>query len=144
VLFCPSADQPFDADAQLADVGTSQAQGGYYYRHAGNTNMFDSPGVTNAPNDLLLDNLGDNRNGQPIQALAIDTMFLTSPDLAQFGIYPSTHHQQQSASILFADGHVVSRLNADARFTVNLTDYSALDSAFSQILAVLEQGDTEP
>jgi prepilin-type N-terminal cleavage/methylation domain-containing protein len=144
VLFCPSADQPFDADVELANVGASQAQGGYYYRHSGNTNMFDRPGATNAPNDLQLDNLGENRNGQPIRALAIDTMFLAAPDLAQFGINPSTHHQQRSVSILFSDGHAVSRPNTDARFTVNLTDYSALDTAFSQILAVLEQADTEP
>jgi prepilin-type N-terminal cleavage/methylation domain-containing protein/prepilin-type processing-associated H-X9-DG protein len=143
VIFCPSADQPFDADAELAKVGMSQAQGGYYYRHAGNTNMFDSPGATNAPNDIQLDNLGDNRNGVPIRALAIDTMFLTAPDLAQFGVKPSTHHQQLAASILFADGHAVSRPNTDARFTVNLTDYGSLSGAFSRILTVLEQADTE-
>lgn len=144
VLFCPSSDQPFDADAELAKVGTTQAQGGYYYRHAGNTNMFDNPGMTNTPGDLQIDNLGDNRNGLPIRALVIDTMSLTSPDLAQFGINPSTHHQQQAASILFADGHAVTRPNADARFTVNLMDYASLSSSFSRILAVLEQADTEP
>jgi len=144
VLFCPGADQPFNADAELAKVGITQAQGGYYYRHGGNTLMFDSPGQTLTPNNIQLDNLGDNRNGLPIRALAIDTMFLTSPDLAPFGVNPSTHHQQRYASILFADGHAVSRPNPDARFTVNLTDYSALSDAFNRILRVLETADTEP
>src|SRR6187399_656862 len=36
VLFCPSTDQPLDTEAELAKVGTYQAQGSYYYRHGGN------------------------------------------------------------------------------------------------------------
>src|SRR5271156_1490623 len=42
VLFCPSSDQFQNSDAQLAQVGIGQAQCGYYYRHAGNTALFDS------------------------------------------------------------------------------------------------------
>ena len=110
-LFCPSSDQPMDANAQLANVGTRQAQCSFYYRHAGNTNLFDNPNLGLAPPEhIKLDDLGNNRNGLPIRALAIDTQFLCSPSLATFGITPSTHHRQRAADILFSDGHTVSRL----------------------------------
>src|SRR6478609_3110522 len=103
-LFCPSADQPLDSIVELAKVGANQAQGSYYYRHGGNTQLFDQPGVTNTPPSLRLDRLGLNRNGLPIRTLAIDTMFLCPEDLATFNVKPRTHHQQQSATILFVDG----------------------------------------
>jgi hypothetical protein len=66
VLFCPGADQPVDAEAELAKVGHYHAQGSYYYRHGGNTQLFDSPASTNTSARLQLDNLGVNRNGQPL------------------------------------------------------------------------------
>ena len=53
VLFCPSADQPEDATAQLAMVGTSQAQCGYYYRHGSNPNSASAAPVPT--NHLQLD-----------------------------------------------------------------------------------------
>jgi prepilin-type N-terminal cleavage/methylation domain-containing protein len=143
VLFCPGSDQPLDANAELAKVGTSQAQSSYYYRHAGNTQLFDSPGSPATPDHIQLDNLGDNRNGLPIRALAIDTMFLCPPDLAVFDIKPRTHHGQRFADILFSDGHALSRPNADGRFTVDLQNYAAIRDAFDKILTVLEQADTE-
>jgi hypothetical protein len=145
VLFCPSSDQPVDANAQLANVGIRQAQCSYYYRHAGNTTLFDNPNLGLAPPEHLhLDSLGDNRNGLPIRALAIDTQFICSPGLATFGIFPSTHHHQQVADILFSDTHAVSRLNRDGRFVVDLSNYSEVRDAFNKILNVLEQADTEP
>ena len=144
VLFCPGADQPIDAQAELAKVGVTQAQGSYYYRHAGNTNLFDTAGVTNTPSHIRLEDLGLNRTGTPIRALCIDTLFLCPPDLDVFNVKPRTHHQQKSANILFADGHTVSRPNADARWTVDVQDYSQLRGSFSRILSVLEQGDLEP
>jgi hypothetical protein len=144
-LFCPSSDQPMDANAQLAKVGTRQAQCSFYYRHAGNTTLFDNPNVgLAAPEHIRLDNLGDNRNGVPIRALAIDTQFICSPGLSSFGISPSTHHRQLSADILFSDGHVVARSNRDSRFAVDLTDYAEIRDAFNKILKVLERADTEP
>ena len=116
VLFCPSSDQPLDANAQLANVGVRQAQCSFYYRHAGNTQLFDNPNLGVAPPDhIKLDDLGNNRNGLPIRALAIDTQFLCSPGLATFGITPSTHHRQRVADILFSDGHTVSRPNRDGQ-----------------------------
>jgi prepilin-type N-terminal cleavage/methylation domain-containing protein/prepilin-type processing-associated H-X9-DG protein len=143
VLFCPSPDQPLDAYAELAKVGKSQAQGSYYYRHGGNTQLFDTPASTNAPAHLFLENLGTNRSGLPIRALAIDTQFLCPPDLVSFNVKPRTHHQQKFADILFADGHVVSRPNVSGRFTVDLRSYSELRGAFSKILGVLERADAE-
>jgi prepilin-type N-terminal cleavage/methylation domain-containing protein/prepilin-type processing-associated H-X9-DG protein len=145
VLFCPSSDQPVDANAQLANVGTSQAQCSFYYRHAGNTTLFDNPNLGLAPPEhISLDNLGNNRNGLPIRALAIDTQFICSPQMASFGITPSTHHRQRAANILFSDGHAVSRPNRDGRFLVDLSNYAEVRDAFNKILKVLEQADTEP
>jgi prepilin-type N-terminal cleavage/methylation domain-containing protein/prepilin-type processing-associated H-X9-DG protein len=143
VLFCPGTDQPMDADAELAKVGHSQAQGSYYYRHAGNTQLYDTPGSTNAPAHLQLDNLGLNRNGQSIRALAIDSDFLCPPGLAAFNVKPRTNHQRQWADVLFADGSAASRPNRDGRFTVNLVSYSDLYNAFDRILTVLERADAE-
>jgi prepilin-type N-terminal cleavage/methylation domain-containing protein len=143
VLFCPGSDQPLNGDAQLALVGVGQAQSSYYYRHAGNTNLFNTLGGPFVPNNIKLDNLGQNGNGRPIRALAIDTEFLCPAGLASFGVNPSTHHQQEVANILFSDGHTVSRSNAGGQFTVDvsLTD---LTQSFSLILGVLERADTQP
>jgi prepilin-type N-terminal cleavage/methylation domain-containing protein/prepilin-type processing-associated H-X9-DG protein len=144
VLFCPSSDQPMDANAQLANVGLRQAQCSFYYRHAGNTQLFDNPNLSLAPPEhIRLDNLGDNRNGVPIRALAIDTQFLCSSGMATFGITPSTHHRQRAANILFSDGHTVSRLNRNNRFVVDLRNSAEVRSAFDKILKILEQADTE-
>jgi prepilin-type N-terminal cleavage/methylation domain-containing protein/prepilin-type processing-associated H-X9-DG protein len=143
VLFCPSTDQPLDTEAELAKVGTYQAQGSYYYRHGGNTQLFDGPGTNNPMANLRLDSLGQNRNGQPIRALVIDTLFLCPDDLAVFNVKPRTHHRQKSATMLFADGHAFSRANKDNRFTVDVTDYSQIRDAFNKILQVFERADTE-
>jgi len=143
VLFCPGSDQRVDADAELAKVGLTQAQGSYYYRHGGNTQLSDRPGVEIPRTHLKLADLGLNRNGTPIRALAVDTLFLCPPDLAAFGVKPRTHHRQRYADILFADGHVASRSNDDGRFTVNLATFGDLRNAFSKILEVLERADEE-
>lgn len=144
ILFCPSSDQLQDADAQLANVGISQAQCSYYYRHASTTAMNDLNLDIAAPAHIKLDALGENRNGDPIRALAIDTIFRCPPNLALFGVNSSTHHQQRVADILFSDGHTLSRSNPDGRFTVSLVTVSDLTQSFSKILGVLEQADTEP
>jgi prepilin-type processing-associated H-X9-DG protein len=133
-----------DADAELARVGISQAQSSYFYRHAGNTQMSDLPGLPAVPDNIRLSSLGRNRHGHPIRALALDTIFLCPSELAAFGVKPRTHHRQHYANSLFADGHVASHRNDDGRFTVNLRTYADLRDAFSKILAVLEQADQEP
>jgi prepilin-type N-terminal cleavage/methylation domain-containing protein len=144
VLFCPGSDQPVDAGVELAKVGRLQSQGSYYYRHGGNTRLFDNPAASDEPAHLSLANLGNNRQGQPVKALAIDTQFLSPPDLAVFNVKSRTHHRLKMANVLQADGSTVSRRNRDARFTVDLRDYGDIREAFSRILGVLEQADVEP
>ena len=145
VLFCPSSDQPFDADAQLANVDVTQAQCGYYYRHAGNTKLFDPPNLDlSATDHLKLDNLGDNRNGLPIRALVVDTLFLCPPGMAVYGINPSTHHQLRFADILFSDGHALSLANPLGQFNVDLNKNPNITASFDTILKVFEQADTQP
>jgi prepilin-type N-terminal cleavage/methylation domain-containing protein/prepilin-type processing-associated H-X9-DG protein len=143
VLFCPGSDQPLDADAELAKVGSSQAQGSYYYRHAGATNLFDNSAQPLPTSNLKLDNLGLNRNGVPIRALMLDTIFLCPPDLSVFNVKPRTNHQQRFADILYADGHAASQRTLNGRYVVDATDYSQLRDSFSRILAALEQADEE-
>jgi prepilin-type N-terminal cleavage/methylation domain-containing protein len=145
VLFCPGSDQRLDADAQLANVGLRQAQGSFYYRHAGNTQLFDTPGSNlGFPDHLQLDNLGNNRNGFPIRALALDTQFLCPPAMASFGISPSTHHQTRWVDVLFSDGHTRSLSNADRRYTVDLGNNFNLTTTFDVILKAFEQADQAP
>ena len=144
VLFCPGSDQKQDADAELANVGITQAQGSYYYRHAGNTSQFDAPNVPLTTDHLQLDHLGDNRNGDPIRALVIDTQFLCAPGLEIFNVKTHTHHQQRFADILFADGHARSRPNKDSSFLVDARDFSEIRDSFNKILKVFEQADGEP
>jgi hypothetical protein len=143
-LFCPGSDQPLDAGAELARVGSGQSQGSYYYRHGGNTNLFDQPGLVAPPEHLRLSDLGRNRNGVPVRALAIDSLFLCPPELAAFNIKPRTHHQQRFVNVLGADGSVASRPNRDGRFLVDLRDYAELRDAFDKILRVLEAADDGP
>ena len=143
VLFCPGSDQPMDGEAELAKVGTTQAQGSYFYRHAGNTQLFDSP-TSPPPEHIQLDKLGKNRVGVPIRALAIDTLFLSPPDLEALNVKSRTHHRQELATILFSDGHAASRPNVDNRFIVDVRDYAELRNSFDRILKVLEQADPLP
>jgi prepilin-type N-terminal cleavage/methylation domain-containing protein len=143
ILFCPGSDQRLNEDAELEKVGRTQAQGSYYYRHGGATNLFDNPMDSSSSQNLKLDRLGNNRNGLPIRALVIDSMFLCPSDLEVFNITDRTHHRQRQASILFADGRVLSRPNQNGRFTVDVTDYTQIRSSFHKILEVLERADSE-
>lgn len=140
VLFCPGADQKIDTAAELAKVGVSQSIGSYYYRHGSSTFLFDPPNAP-PPQHIRLDHFGNNRNGHPIRALAIDSNFLTPEDLAVFNVKSRTHHKQRVANILFADGHVLSDSNRDRRYTVDVRDYSQVRQAFDKILQVLEAAD---
>ena len=142
VLFCPDPDQYLSVDDELANVGICQAQSSYYYRHASVTKLFDDPAVP-PPRRVALTDLGRNRNGRLIRALAIDTQFLCPSTLSEFNVKPRTHHGEKFANILFSSGRVVSCSNEDGRFTVDLRDYSELRNAFNKILEVLERGDEE-
>jgi len=142
-LFCPGTDQPLDTDGELAKVGRYQAQCSYFYRHGSNTQMFDDPSVSESPDNLRLESLGLNRNGEPVRALAIDSQFLSPPGLETFNVTPRTHHKQKLVNILQSDGSVHARPNRNARFTVDVRDYGDLRESFSRILRVLEEADTE-
>ncbi len=141
VLFCPGSDQPVDADAELAKVGTTQAQGSYYYRHGGVTALFYTPPTE--PEMTRLDNSGANRLGKPIRALAIDSQFLCSPSVAVFGVRKRTHHKQQVVNTLYHDGSVQTINNANSHYTLDLQNNADLYDAFNHILRILEYADAE-
>jgi len=141
VLFCPGADQFVNEDSELAKVGTNQAQGSYYYRHGGVTKLFYTPPVE--PESIRLDNLGTNRNGTPIRALAMDSQFLSSPDLETYNVKSHTHHAQKFSDVLYSDGHVASLLNRNRRFTLDLRNEGDLYDTFNRILKSLELADLE-
>lgn len=144
VLFCPGCDQKIDTDAELAKVGKKQAQGSYYYRHGGNTRLFDPQGTSVDSEHIRLSSLGENSNGKPIRALVLDSMFLCSDALADFNVMPRTHHEQKLINILFADGHVSTSLNTDNRFAVDVQDPTQARASFEKILQVFEKADEEP
>lgn len=141
VLFCPGSDQPMNAEGELANVGATQAQGSYYYRHGGVTALFYTPPVE--PEMTRLDQPGTNRLGQPIRALAIDSQFLCSPSLATYNVKPRTHHKQKVANVLFTDGSVQALDNRHRRYTLDLRNNADLYDAFNRILRVLEYADAE-
>jgi prepilin-type N-terminal cleavage/methylation domain-containing protein len=144
ILFCPGSDQQVNADAELAKVGVSQSQSSYYYRHGGNTNLFDGAAAVPVPQHIQLDNLGLNRNGLPIRALVLDTQFLTPPAGAVYGIVPSTHHQQRFVDIDYADGHGSTQPNGDGRYTLNFGNVVSVNTTYGLILGLLEQADAAP
>lgn len=139
VLFCPGADQPADADKQLALIGKSgdQAQGDYYYRHGSVIAMADSPTL---PVYIRLSDLGKNRNRQPITALAIDVQFFAHPSMQAFRVVTRTSHRVKLCNILFADGTVRTYNNTDNRMTIRIT--ASPQESFNKILGVFEFADT--
>lgn len=142
VLFCPDSDQLTDADLELAQVGHSQAQCSYYYRHASVARQYDPPGFNVlTPGHIRLGKLGYNRDSQPIRALVMDTQFLVPEGFAAWGITPRTHHRQLYVNVLYSDGHVATVSNNGGQYTVNLDNYDALTQAFDRILRVLERAD---
>jgi hypothetical protein len=141
VVFCPGSDQTMDATAELARVGEQQAQGSYYYRHAGNTELFDDPTHLATLRVPTLDALGDNRLGFPIRVLVMDSHFLCPPELAAFNVKPRTHHQRKTSNLLLADASVRSEPNRDDQYTVNVEDYAQLRNTFSRILEAFERAD---
>ncbi len=135
VLFCPTADQPSEADKQLANVGHKQAQSDYYYRHASVALLSGTADISH----IRLSSLGKNRNGRSISALVMDVQFLAHPSLASFGVITRTSHDRRTVNILLADSQVLSQDNTQDRFTVDIgyMPYDALD----KILKAFELAD---
>lgn len=125
VLFCPGADQPSEAEEQLARVGTAQAQCDFYYRHASVSLL------TGTPKKFYnkLSDLGWNSKGRPIAALVADVQFLAHQSLAAFQVKTRTSHKKASSNILFADGHVNTVMNENDMLTVDVgtSPYDALE-----------------
>ncbi len=125
VIFCPGADQPSEAEEQLARVGTAQAQSDFYYRHASVALLTGTPKKYNNK----LSDLGQNSKGRPIKALVTDVQFLAHQSLAAFQVKTRTSHQKTSSNVLFADGHVTTVKNENDMLTVDVgtTPYDALE-----------------
>jgi len=147
VLFCPGNDQPVNAQAQLANVGVTQAQCSYLYRH-GSIPASTTAAAAAAVPQVHLAGLGSNRKGQPVGALVMDMNFLCPSSLGIWGVYPSTQHQMQYANILFVDGHAVSQPNGDMRLTTDLSSpalwLNPMLNPFDNMLSTLETADTLP
>jgi prepilin-type N-terminal cleavage/methylation domain-containing protein/prepilin-type processing-associated H-X9-DG protein len=137
VLFCPGSDQDNIADAQLAIFGKDQAQCDYYYRHASGGDAYAEPPTTH----LKLGALGNNSDGIPIRALAIDVQFIADPALATLNIYTRSAHDKKWVNVLCADGHVATLGNQDDRFTVDSRIFLA--KSFSFILKAIERADRD-
>jgi prepilin-type processing-associated H-X9-DG protein len=138
ILFCPDVDQDFRADQQLANVGTTQAQCDYYYRHDSNGALFGGSDGSHSK----LGNLGVDSKGLPIRALAMDVNFLADPAAGIFGINTRTCHHRENVNILFSDGHVAKVDNRNNDYTVDATQN--LEGSMSLILGVFEKADAYP
>lgn len=132
VLFCPGADQPSEARAQLARVGTGQAQCDYYYRHASVALLTGRPEQFH----IQLSNLGKNSKGGQIKALVTDVQFLAHPSLAPWDVKTRTSHRRLVSNCLYADGHVETCQNTDDRLTVDVG--TRPHDALEKILGVFE------
>lgn len=139
VVFCPRADQPRNAEFELAKVGNSQAVCDYFYRHGSNTLQSAAMPAATWDNHTRLDQLGRNRNGAPIHALLMDQQFVVNPPLPMFNIIVRTNHDRRSSNTLYADGHVTSLLNENDRYTANIGN--ALHLGPDVMLSVFEMAD---
>jgi prepilin-type N-terminal cleavage/methylation domain-containing protein/prepilin-type processing-associated H-X9-DG protein len=137
VLFCPGTDQDNIADANLAIFGKDQAQSDFYYRHASGGDAYTEPPTTH----LKLGALGNNTDGLPIRALAMDVQFFADPALATLNIYTRTAHGRKWSNVLCADGHVETKPNGDDRYTVDSRIFLA--KTFSYILKAIERADRD-
>ena len=142
VLFCPGRDQKVDAAAEVAKVGKRQSQGSYYYRHNSKVGLTDDPNETQ-PLNIKLSNLGTNRLGGPISALAMDSQYIVSPEMAMFGVRLNTHHKRRLVDVLYSDGHVSAKNNRDGRFSIDLVNATGIHRSFDLILQRFEEVDSE-
>ena len=141
ILFCPDADQPFNADRELERFGTTQAVSGYFYRHGSNTLESLSKPPETWDDHIRLPDLGMNRNGERIKALLLDQNFVVNPPLPQFNVITRTNHELRRTNALFADGSVMTLDNSDGRYTADIGN--VLQRGPDKILAALEWADQQ-
>jgi len=141
VLFCPGADRPLDADAELAKVGVTQAVASYTYRHGSNVLDVPMSSPDTWTDHIRLDDLGVNSNGDPIRALLQDHNFLVATESPAFGVVNRTNHNQQRVNTLYADGHVRSLDNSTGRYTASVGN--ALHLGPKRMLRGLERADID-
>lgn len=138
VLFCPDVDQSSIADMELAAYGQTQAQCDYFYRHASWTNLDANP--TPADINVRLGNLGFNSQGRRIHAIVMDVNLIVPSQLAGFGGYTRTCHDNGSnVNCLYDDGHVEKLDNSKGAYTVNVI--GDLDDSFAKMLTAFENAD---
>jgi len=117
VLFCPGSDQGLNAEAELDRVGRTQALSGYFYRHGSNTIATLQQPQAIWPRHARINDLGDNRNGQPIRALTMDHNFVPNPPIPIFNVVERTNHDRRASQVLYVSGEVRSLSNGDDAFT---------------------------
>jgi prepilin-type N-terminal cleavage/methylation domain-containing protein/prepilin-type processing-associated H-X9-DG protein len=137
VLFCPDADQDYDAERELAKVGVKQAQADYFYRHASGGQLYWPPGTEH----LKIGSLGNNSEGVKIRALAFDANYLANASVNVYGVWQRTFHKQETVNVLYADGHADSVINAKHEYTVDARTNPS--DSFDKILKVFERLDRE-
>jgi prepilin-type N-terminal cleavage/methylation domain-containing protein/prepilin-type processing-associated H-X9-DG protein len=135
VLFCPDVDQDYWEQIQIGQLGRSQAQSDYYYRHASLARLNGNP----PPDHVKLSNLGLNSKDLPIRALALDVNFLVADNMSYFGAPQRTSHKRENVNILFSDGHVSTADNRQDDYTVDAR--VNVDDAMTTILNVFEKAD---
>jgi prepilin-type N-terminal cleavage/methylation domain-containing protein/prepilin-type processing-associated H-X9-DG protein len=135
VLFCPDVDQDYWAQLQIEQIGKSQAQSDYYYRHASLARLNGKP----TPDHVKLSNLGLNSKELPIRALAMDVNFLAVDAMAMLGAPLRTSHKRENVNILFADGHVSTADNRQDDYTVDAR--TNVEDAMTTILNNFEKAD---
>jgi prepilin-type N-terminal cleavage/methylation domain-containing protein/prepilin-type processing-associated H-X9-DG protein len=140
VVFCPGADDPFDAQAELDAFGSTWSIANYYYRHGSNTQKSLFEPLDQRDDHIQLDALGANRNGMPIRVLFIDQNFKSTTPSSIFKVLrPRTNHRQNPVNAAYADGHAQSLNNDDKALTIDVG--SNPTNADSDILAVMEKAD---
>ena len=141
ILFCPDPDQPFDAKRELERFGKSQSLSTYLYRHGSNILKTLSAPREQWNDHIRLQDLGLNRNGQPIRALLMDQNFVVNRPVPAFNIVTRTNHRRGRTNALFVDSHVETLNNGDDHFTADIG--SSLHAGPNMILTALEHADTE-
>ena len=139
-MFCPGADVKWDTKESLALVGKEQVESSYYYRHGSISQISPVNGVS--PARTQLDRLGNNRKGNPIRTLAMDTQFIASGQDAMWNIYTRTHHQQRVVNALYTDIHASTHLNTNNRFQMRIA--IPYLRTIDKILSLFEELDAEP